>query len=79
MGDTKRYKVGGMDSGNGRPYPSDTILNLTDEQAEAMGLKGAKKADASPEAKPATAPAKPAKATTKKRPAPSSGRRKRAS
>lgn len=36
--ETKRYDVGGVDRGNGRPYPDGTVLKLTETQAKAMGV-----------------------------------------
>lgn len=64
MGALKTYNVGGLDVlGNGKPAPADTMLRLSDNDAERLGLKG--KASDADEPK-----AKPRKASTRKRPAP---------
>ena len=75
MGELKNYNVGGVDQGNGVPFPADTVLRLDDAHAEKMGLKKpSKKADddASPKAKPAAEP------STRKRPAPAKSAAKKA-
>lgn len=75
-GPLKTYDVSGLDLGNGKPAPADTVLRLKRAEAERLGLeKPAKKADAepaaAPEAKPRTASGKPRKAAgTRKRSAP---------
>src|SRR5688572_20034227 len=74
-GTRKRYNVGGLDDGNGKTFPADTILNLSDDAAERMGLKKASRsADAG--ARPRRAGEGTAKrASTRKRAAPATRKR----
>lgn len=65
MGALKFYNVGGLDVlGTGKPAPEDTVLRLSDREAERLGLKKAAAKD------DGDAKAKPRKASTRKRPAP---------
>lgn len=71
-GPLKRYNVGGMDLGDGRPAPADTVLKLDRATAERMGLvKPSRKASDDESSTPAPPTpdvvTKPRKASTRKR------------
>jgi len=70
-GPLKNYDVSGKDLGDGRPAPNGTVLRLTREHAERLGLeKSTKKRDADAEPKTSSTPdvaTKPRTAPTRKR------------
>lgn len=70
-GPLKPYNVGGMDLGDGRPAPDDTVLRLDPATAEKMGLeKPSKKREADADATTSSTPdvkTKPRTASTRKR------------
>lgn len=68
VGELKNYPVGGIDQGNGVPFPADTVLRLDDAHAEKMGLKKPSKSAGDDASEPKAKPAKPP--ATRKRPAP---------